>query len=82
MKRKDWLHQLCMKTTSANIAKALLLQCERDYDLMINVTKSGANKLLRKVWESFITTSDRIVLREHQKSLQTKQRFENQLKAA
>ena len=70
--------------------KALLLQCERDYDLMINVrlyqeiivplfaikhgqfaavalTRSGANKLLRKVWESFITKRDRIVLREQQK---------------
>ena len=57
--------------------KAILLQCEREYDLMINVRlyqeidlpyftvkhgqfvavaliKSGANKMLSKVWEAFI----------------------------
>ena len=78
--------------------KALLLQCERDYDLMINVTiyqqivvpffaikhgqfaavaltRSGANKLLRKVWESFITKRDRIVLREYQKSVNIKKKM-------
>ena len=85
--------------------KALLLQCERDYDLMINVTiyqqiivpffaikhgqftrvtltKSGANKLLRKVLESFITKSDRIVLREHQKSVNAQKKFDSQLLTA
>ena len=58
--------------------KALLLQCEKDYDLMINVklyqeivvplfnlkhgqfaavalTRSGANKVLKRVCEAFIT---------------------------
>ena len=57
--------------------KAILLQCERDYDVIINVrlyqeivlpffqrkhgqfaavalTRSGANKLFKKVWEAFI----------------------------
>jgi len=57
--------------------KAILLQCEKDFDLMINVrlyqeivvpyftvkhgqfaavalTRSGANKMLRKAWEAFI----------------------------
>ena len=61
--------------------QAILLQCEQEYDLMINVriyqeivipffaikhgqfaavalTKSGANKMLRKVWESFIKKRD------------------------
>ena len=72
--------------------KALLLQCERDYDLMINVrlyheivlpffkikhgqyaavalTRNGTNKLLKKVWESFIIRRDRISMREHHKTL-------------
>ena len=72
--------------------KALLLQCERVFDLMINVrlyqeivlpyfqikhgqfaavalSRSGANKMLRKVWEAFIIRRDRIILREHQKAL-------------
>ena len=58
-----------------------LLQCERDFDVMINVTlnhdivlpffkikhgqyaavaltRSGANKLLKKVWEAFIIKRD------------------------
>ena len=28
-------------------------------------TRSGANKLLRKAWESFSTKRDKIILREH-----------------
>ena len=85
--------------------KALLLQCEQDYDLMINVrlyheiilpffkvkhgqfaavalTRSGANKLLKKVWESFIIRRDRIIMREHHKILNTQKKFDDQLKAA
>jgi hypothetical protein len=86
-----WLASLTMYENYICQYKALLLQCERDYDLMINVklyqeiivplfaikygqfaavalTRSGANKLLRKVWESFITKRDRIVLKEQQKA--------------
>ena len=72
--------------------KAILLQCEKEYELMINIrlyqeivvpfftvkhgqfaavalVRSGANKLLRKVWEAFILRRDRIMLKEHNKSL-------------
>jgi len=72
--------------------KAILLQCEREYELMINVrlyqeivipfftvkhgqfaavasVTSGANKLLRKAWEAFIMRRDRVILKEHNKSL-------------
>ena len=72
--------------------KAILLQCEREYELMINVrlyqeivipfftvkhgqfaavalVRSGANKVLRKTWEAFILRRDRIILKEHNKSL-------------
>ena len=85
--------------------KAILLQCERDYALMINVrlyqeivlpyfqikhgqfaavalTRSGANKMLRKVWEPFILGMYRIFLREHQKKLSDQQKFDAQLKNA
>ena len=85
--------------------KALLLQCERDYDLMINarlyheivlpffkikhgqyaavaLTRSGANKLLKKVWEAFIIPRDRIIMIEHHKVLNTQKKFDGQLKAA
>jgi hypothetical protein len=85
--------------------KALLLQCERDFDLMINVrlyqeivipyftirhgqyaavalVRSGANKLLRKIWVAFITKRDRYVLKEHNKSLQTQRKFEAKLENA
>ena len=82
--------------------KALLLLCERDFDLMINVrlykeiivpiftikhgqyaavalTRSGANKLLRKVWESFVSKRDRILLKEHQKVINVQKKFDSQL---
>ena len=85
--------------------KAILLQCERDFDLMINVrlyqeivvpyftvkhgqfaavalTRSGANKMLRKTWEAFILRRDRILLREHQKILADQRKFDTQLKNA
>ena len=85
--------------------KAILLQCERDFDIMINVTlyqeivlpfftikhgqfaavalvRSGANKLLRKTWEAFIIRRDRIVLRDHHKSLANQKKFDHQLKIA
>ena len=85
--------------------KAILLQCEREYDLVINVrlyheivlpffnvkhtqfaavalSRSGENKLLRKVWEAFITRRDRIVSREHAKTVNNQKRFDAQLKTA
>lgn len=85
--------------------KAILLQCERDYELMINVrlyqeivvpfftvkhgqfaavalVRSGANKLLRKVWEAFILRRDRIMLKEHNKSLSNQKKYETQLENA
>ena len=85
--------------------KALLLQCEREHDLMINVrlyheivlpffrikhgqfdavalTRSGANKMLKKVWEAFIIRRDIIILREHHKTLNTQKKYDAQIKAA
>ena len=85
--------------------KALLLQCEREYDLLINVKlyqelviphftlkhgqyaavaviRSGANKLLKKVWEAFISKRDKIILREHAKVVQNQRKFDTQLKTA
>ena len=80
--------------------KALLLQCERDFDQMINVrlyqemvllflrfaavalTRGGANKMLRKVWEAFFIQRDKIVLREHHKSVGNQNKFDAQLKVA
>ena len=85
--------------------KAILLQCEKEYDLMINVrlyqeivipffnvkhgqyaavalTRSGANNLLRKVWEAFIIRRDRIIAREHAKMVQNQKKFDDKLHAA
>ena len=82
--------------------KAILLQCERDFDIIINVrlyqeivvpyfsvkhgqfaavalTRSEANTLLRKVLEAFILRRDRILLREHQKTLADQRKFDSQL---
>ena len=38
----------------------------------VAVTRSGANKLLKKVWEAFITRRDKLISREHAKVVQTK----------
>ena len=85
--------------------KAILLQCEREFDLMINVrlyqeivlpyftvrhgqfaavalVRSGANKMLRKVWVSFIAKRDIIILREHNKTLQIQKKIDLQLENA
>ena len=85
--------------------KAILLQCEKAYDLIINVrlcqeivipffnvkhgqyaavalTRSAANKLLRKVCEAFITRRDRIVAREYAKTVQNQRKFDSQLQTA
>ena len=85
--------------------KALLCQCERDFDLMINVrlyqeivipnftlrhgqfaavavVRSGANKLLKKVWETFITRRDKIIARDHAKVVQSQRKFDVQLQTA
>ena len=42
----------------------------------------GVTKLLKKLREAFIIRGDRILLREHHKSLNSQRRFEAQLKAA
>ena len=84
--------------------KALLLQCEREFDLMINVrlyheiilpffikhgqfaavalTRSGATKPLKKVWEAFILKRDRLILREQHKCINSQKRVDAQLKSA
>ena len=48
----------------------------------VALIRSGANKLLKKVWESFIIRRDRIIMREHHKNLNTHKKFDDQLKAA
>ena len=48
----------------------------------VALTRSGANKMLRKTWEAFILRRDRILLREHQKTLSNQQKFDTQLKNA
>ena len=85
--------------------KAILLQCEREYSLMINVrlyqeivlpyftvkhgqfaavalVRSGANKMLRKIWEAYIIKRDRVILKEHNKTLQSQKKFDSQLENA
>ena len=85
--------------------KALLMQCEKEYDLMINVklyhdlviphfsirhgqfaavavTRSGANKVLKKAWEAFITKRDKFISREHAKVIQNQRKFDTQLHTA
>ena len=44
----------------------------------VALTRSGANKLQRKVWESFINKRDKIVLREHQKVVNSQRKFDSQ----
>ena len=39
----------------------------------VAVTTSGANKLLKKVWEAIITKRDKLILREHAKVVQIKE---------
>ena len=48
----------------------------------VALVRSGANKMLRKVWEAYIIRRDRIVLREHQKNINDQRRFDIQLKNA
>ena len=48
----------------------------------IALVRRGANKLLRKVWVSFIAKRDRIILKEHNKTLQIQKKFETQLENA
>ena len=48
----------------------------------VALTRSGANKLLKKVWESFIIRRDRIIMRDHHKVLNTHKKFDDQIKAA
>ena len=46
------------------------------------LTRNGANKVLRKVWEAFITRRDRIVARECAKTIQNQRKFDVQLQTA
>ena len=85
--------------------KAFLLQCEQEFEIMINVrlyqeiivplfqikhgqfaavalSRGGATKLLKKVWEAFIVRRDRLVLREHQQNLTNQRKSGAQLKSA
>ena len=48
----------------------------------VALTRSGVNKMLRKTWEAFILRRDRILLREHQKTLADQRKFDTQLKNA
>ena len=48
----------------------------------VALTRSGANKMLRKVWEAFILQRDRILLREQQKIIADQRKFDSQLKNA
>ena len=48
----------------------------------VALVRSGANKVLRKVWEAFILKRDRIILKEHNKSLSNQRKFEAQLENA
>jgi hypothetical protein len=96
---------IAMYNNEIVLYKALLLQCEKDFDLMINVTlyqevvipnftlkhgqfaavavvRSGVNKLLKKVWEAFITRRDKIISREHAKVVQSQRKYDTQLQTA
>ena len=52
----------------------------------VALTRSGANKMLREVWEAlweaFIIRRDRITLREHNRTLTGQKRFDAQLENA
>ena len=48
----------------------------------VALVRSGANKMLRKVWVAYITKRDRIVLKEHNKTLQIQRKFDAQLENA
>ena len=42
----------------------------------VALVRSGANKMLRKVWEAFINRRDRIILKEHNKPSKNQKRFD------
>ena len=48
----------------------------------VALIRSGANKVLKKVWEAFITRKDRIISREHAKVVQSQRKFDTQLQVA
>ena len=48
----------------------------------VALTRTEANKMLRKVWEAFIIRRDRLVLRKHQKNLSDQRKYDAQLKNA
>jgi len=94
---------IVMYNNEIALYKALLLQCEKHYDLMINVklyqeivmpfftlkhgqfaavavTRSGANKLLKKVCEAFSTRGDKLISREYTKVVQNQRKFDTSFK--
>ena len=48
----------------------------------IALTRSGASKMLRKVWKAFILRRERLVLRDNHKNLNDQKKFDAQVKAA
>jgi len=48
----------------------------------VAVVRSGANKLLKKVWEAFIIRRHKIISREHAKVVQSQRKFDTQLQTA
>ena len=63
-----------MTTLKFNVQEVVLVR--------IALPRTGANKLLRKVWEVFITRRDRIVSREHTKTVYNQKKFDAQLQTA
>ena len=48
----------------------------------VALVRSGVNKLLKKVWEAFITRRDKIISREHAKVVQSQRKYDTQLQTA
>ena len=48
----------------------------------VALTRSDANKVLKKVWETFITQKYRMNSREHAKVVQNQRKFDTQLQTA
>ena len=48
----------------------------------VALTRSGANKLLKKIWDAFIIRRDRIILREHHKAVNAQKKEDTLLKSA
>ena len=62
--------------------KVLLFKIKHGQFAAVALSRSGATKHLKKLWETYVIKRDRVVLREHHKALNSQRRFESQLKAA